>query len=178
MWTHQHFQENISITSISDISGILTQSLTTAFFTQKSTFSGVGAKAGFGLNYSLWKGLHLYGDLAAGILWGWFNVRQKVQKTIQNFSLVTNPSEKFNHSHQSSVFNFDIHLGLEWNFLLNANRNSLTFKFGWEQHLFSNMNQFQQFIQATQTSELTVSRNVNRGDLSLSGFSFGLNYSF
>jgi hypothetical protein len=185
IFTNQRFEELITVSSLLNQgpSFPLIAANQTYIFSEKNQFNGGGARGGLDLNFPLLKGLSFYGNFAAGILWGAFSVRQEVNEYYSSapvsdaLTLINVLGEKFNHSHQSSVFNFDITLGLEWNYLFNCNQNMLTFKAGWEQHLFTNINQFQNFISVTNETAI-ASRNVQRGDLSLSGFFFGLEYSF
>ena len=175
----QKFQESIHFTQTRGA-----QSQTSNIdFQEKNDFSSFGARTGFDINYSLWKGFDFYGNFAGSLLWGWFHVRQILNRLgTSPFGLTDTTNTQFKHSHQSTLFNFDIGLGLRWNYWFNCDRNLLTIKLGWEQHLYTNINQFQKFIDYSQTlggdAKTTVDRNIDRGDLTLSGWLFGLTYNF
>ncbi len=81
--------------------------------------------------------------------------------------------------------NLDLGLGFKWNYWVKEGSNLLTLKFAWEQHLYTNMNQFQVLniplesgfdqnnVKATafgpSIATTRSDRNLQRGDLSLSG---------
>jgi hypothetical protein len=184
LWMDQHFEEAIVVNSVvTSISNVITSNYS-QLFTESNKFSGVGARGGLDIQYSIWGGLDLYGSFAAGLLWGWFNVNQQLNTlmTETSFSNEMN-DETFKHSHHSTVFNLDVALGFCWKTLFNCNRNQFSIKFGWEQHLFTNINQFQNFIANRQNGILApmgsiASRNVVRGNLTLSGFIVGAGVSF
>ena len=176
--THQTFQEKVIVDDTTHTIVYLTN------FNQHNKFTGIGARVGFDIDYALWEGLELYGNCFAGLIWGYFDVHQKFDQYITtNTILTTLTDETFEHSHQSSLFNLDLAIGFCWNIPFNCSMNRFHLRFGWEQHLFTNMNQFQNFLSkqnttGTQTSTYLADRNVKRGHLSLSGFVVGLGLDF
>lgn len=163
----------------------------------KSHFRGVGAKGGFDTTITLVDGFDLWGSFSGSIIWGYSRIRQAFNEDVV-FGLLNGKSNahqpKLNeeltiinhtsHSHQATVFNLDLGMGLRWNQWMNNGRSLLSFKFGWEQHLFSNLNQLQQnvlytlFNPKSRASQVALDNNVYRGYLSLSGFLFGLSYYY
>lgn len=155
-------------------------------FDPSSRFDGFGARAGFDASITLWNCLDLYGNLAGSILWG--NAKTKERVTIISVTDLTNiviQTEQAVHSHHTSVLNLDFGLGFRWNQWMNCGRNLLSLKFGWEQHVYTNINQLQNSVLAnvsglggTSGGNGTFDRNIYRGDLSLSGFIFGVDYLY
>lgn len=190
--TTQKFDQEIFI--FSNISSMIEQTSTASFY-EKSEFTAFGTRAGFDVNYNLFEGFDLYANFAGAILWGWFHNHQ----SFHALDLSGSPGplrdasrdELFNHSHHTAILNIDTGLGIRWNTWLNCHRHLLTLRFGWEQHLYTNVNQLQSFISppilqagngsSTSVKQQTISpidHNIQRGDLSLSGFVFGLAFVY
>jgi len=193
LWTNQKFEEVIALESTFLSDGITTTFGSSAAFEAQHKFSAFGARAGFDFNYTVGGGLDLYASCAGSILWGWFNDRQSyaVTTAISGSTGTEDAAETFTHSHHTSILNLDTAFGLRWNYWLNCNRHLLTVRFGWEQHIYLNINQFQNFantplvgaigpgsILLGGTQQPFADHNVQRGDLSLSGFVVGLQYAF
>ena len=180
VWINQKF--NLLSNFINDIAGGVTTTLSSDLY-EKNQMSAFGARTGVLFNYTLGYGLDIYTGLAGSLLWSWFTTKQSYFTTASDD--IPNNSEKGSLSHHTNLFNYDVEIGLQWNYWMNCNRNLLTIKFGWEQHLYTNVNQFQTFINTPSLSINSFNvpgffndRNIQRGDLSLSGFIAGISYTY
>lgn len=154
-------------------------------FDPHSRYEGYGARVGFDAAVNLLWGLDVYGCFAGNILWGRHHVRQTLSTYVNgtdNASLVPDDlifgHDTIDRPHQASVLNLDLRVGLKWNQMLFCNRSLLTVKFGWEQHFYSGMNQLQNFLISEGQLEGIWDHNVYRGDLTLSGFTFGIGFLY
>ena len=177
VWITQKVREWINTTFTELNEGFAT--LNKIEIENKNRFFGVGSKGGFSGLFKLGKGFAFQGQFAGNVLWGGFRIRQGIDQT--NFFVdgqsANLGSEAIHHSHYASVFNLDVGLVLSWSHLFEKSGRSLMIKCGWEQHFYTNMDRFQNFYVADMVGEEKVfafDRNVQRGNLTLSGFSFGV----
>jgi hypothetical protein len=149
----------------------------------KGRFMALGARAGFSTEIDLGLGFDLYGNIAGSILWGFFKIKQSLTQTDQYATGETTllGKESLDHSHHASIFNFDIGIGIDWKYKFQKSLRELGLKFGWEQHIFTDINRFQNFYLTEVSSDGAVysfDRNMQKGNLALSGFTFGLSFLY
>lgn len=149
----------------------------------KGRFLGIGSKVGLDTVFHLGAGFSFYGSAMGNILWGRFQIDQILAQTdvFLNATEVDLGSESIDHSHFASIFNWDLDLGFSWKHIFPKRGRSITLKFGWEQHFYSNMDRFQNFYVEDivgKSALFAFDRNLQKGNLSLSGFSFGVLLTF
>ncbi len=101
----------------------------------KNRFWGFGFLAGFDTDWKLGKGFSIYGDADLSILVGFFDVDQK---GILNDVKIWSQDKSF----RTGRAILDLALGLKWSRFFSKNRFGITFKTGYEYHLYFNQNQF------------------------------------
>jgi hypothetical protein len=144
----------------------------------KNRLLSIGPKGGFNGSFYLGKGFGFSGALSGSILWGRFHIKQQFDQndTYLNGTVLILGEELIDHSHYASIFNCDINLGVEWSYLFSNDKKMVTLKFGWEDHFYTNINRFQNYyIEEVNSSNAIYSfdRNLQKGNLALSGFTFG-----
>ena len=98
-------------------------------------FWGYGFAAGLDTQWKLGCGFSFYGGADISLLLGFFDVDQK---GTQNHSKIWSNDKSF-HAGRAIL---DLDLGLQWSHLFCNNAGALTFKVGYEYHLYFNQNQF------------------------------------
>lgn len=183
LWTEYdsrtHFEVDTVITGLSPASYS-----DTLFLHNHNYFNGFGARAGFDAGYEILRGLDVYGGIAGSLLWGYIHSRSFY---VGDEEGITGDGINKSSVH-SSMLTFDFAFGVRYNVWMNCNRNLLSLRFGWEQHLFTHINRNQAHILAPTLgaappgdmlpSSVYADRNIGRGDLTLSGFVVGLSYAF
>ncbi len=102
---------------------------------QKSHFWGFGFVGGLTTNWKLGWNLSLYGDVGYSLLFGFFDVGQKGK--IEQSTLWS-----FDRSFRSGKSVLDVDLGIKWAKLFAEGDWAMTFKIGYEYHLYFSQNQF------------------------------------
>lgn len=138
----------------------------------------IGAKAGSCVNIQLGSEFGFYGNFALNLLWGSFDIKQKYSLTDaysdgSSDELVNQTRNTLLHD---SIFSCDLALGADWKHVFSKKKIELLLKAGWEQHFYSDMVRFQDFY-LQQTSLGTAAYNT-QGNLSLSGFNFGISVKY
>jgi hypothetical protein len=98
-------------------------------FHSNNDYWGVGARAGLDSDWIIGKGWSLFGNIAAAMLFGKFDVDQ-------NYSLPGATADGYNidhHSYQNTP-NFEIALGIAWGKYFNKKRNHVGLKLAYEFH--------------------------------------------
>jgi|GEM_PF-3457499 len=142
---------------------------------------GIGLIGGFTGRFELGYGFDLWGRVGGGLVWSRFKTSQdyrSVQASDQSVFLI----ESNDHQFCGTSLNADLALGIEWSCPFNDGCQWLVLSFAWENHLYTNTNHIQNFIfeeiSFNSRNILTLDRNVQRGDFSFQGFSFGITYLF
>lgn len=182
-WLLERVDNMISAFVVNESTGKIVQA--------KNQYRGGGPMAGFDLSLELFNGISLFGFLSGSVLWGHFKLNEKIESmstSTQGMSTVEAATER--HSHSTKVFNIDLGLGVEWTARLNCKMQQLCLRLGWEQHLFSHLNQIQDFNLDPQLGVFILAppsirgdlpvqdANVQRGYFSLSGIVLGASYLF
>lgn len=160
-WISQHYTIHMKGVATSDAS-FLEQ---TAHL--KSKFWGFGFAAGLGTEWWIKGGWALYGDAAMSLLMGFFDIDQKGSQNAVN---VWSQDKNF----RSGKAILDLGLGFKWATLLHDNRFGLTFKAGYEYHLYFNQNQF---VASTGNTALELFNPV-KGDLAYQGVTGSIQFDF
>ena len=140
----------------------------------KNSLLSIGVRAGFNAGFRLGAGFEFYGNLAGSILWGQFKLKQHYNQTdfYSPSGSATLVDQSKHLSQKDSIFNCDLGIGFDWKHHFEKSKLDLLLTFGWEQHFYTDMLRFQDFY-LQQVSAGTADYSSN-GNLSLSGFSFGV----
>jgi len=125
-------------------------------------FWGVGARAGLDSDWNLGKGWRLFGNFAASLLSGKFEIAQNFNDT---------DDVTLNEQYYQNTPNFEIVLGMGWGMYFNKKRNHVALGAAYEFHeWFDQFNLRKLFSGANNYANDTVSR----GNFTLNGFSLRL----
>lgn len=103
-------------------------------------FFGFGFFAGLDTDWMLGQGFSLYGMADFALLLGFFDVDQKVRQTNPNTG--TPQQGNIDSSLRTGKGILDLNLGFKWSHLYTKNSWRLTFKAGYEYHVYFDQNQF------------------------------------
>lgn len=150
----------------------------------ESDFHGVGIRSGLDSAWHLGCGFSLYGNLAASIVYGRFDVEheEKVRLAVTPFSK-TPVLETKNHFRAGRAI-LDLGLGLQWETMFCDCKYGFLAALGYEQHTFFDQNQFWRVVRVGGSGSALPNnsgQNVhheNSGNLSTSGWTlrFALNF--
>lgn len=151
----------------------------------QNDYWGFGLRAGLEEIYHLGCGWNLYGNFAASISYGRFNVHhdEKNRQAVQPYSVskVMEAEDSFRASRAMLDFAF----GVEWAGQFCDCAYGLNVRFGWEQHLFFNQNQMWRIVRigdvATTDSVNLTGENTysqRRGTLDTQGFTLTIAFMF
>lgn len=144
-------------------------------------FWGVGARAGLDTDWVIGKGFGLFGNLATSVLFGKFNVEQHLA-TPPGATHTVNVGFDIEDSHFMNVPNFELALGLGWGQYFNKMKYHVGLKAAYEFHVWFDQLNIRKFFGIGQgTAGTTQVPNypndvVSRGNLTLNGFSFRLQF--
>ena len=140
----------------------------------RDSLLSVGALSGFNASFYLGSGFEFYGNFSGSILWGKFRIKQKYSQTDFYSSGSSNQLIKQTKklSQSGSIFNCDIGIGFDWRHHFQKSKLDLLLKLGWEQHYYTDIIRFQDFY--LQQASLGTAAYSSNGNLSLSGFTFGV----
>ncbi len=162
----------------------------------KNTFEGVGCKGGLDASFHLSCGWSIYGEMAASIIYGRFEVQEEenVRLAQNGFPKVTMVETK-NHFRASRAV-LDTGLGVQWFSLVSNSKYGVTVQLGFEQHLFFHQNQFWRVNRVNKEEQFTTYSNdfpffpatpnntgdnihfQQRGTLSTNGLTFTFKFDF
>jgi len=130
-------------------------------------FWGMGVLAGVDTVWGLGQGFSIYGNFGLSGLLGHFTPKETVQTSATATHL-----NKSSHL-QNTKATMDLALGLRWDRNFSNDRFHIGFNFGFEQHVFFNMNR-------NWFSDATFETNVGTSgrDFTMSGFAFGGRFDF
>jgi len=138
-------------------------------------FWGVGARAGLDTDWILGKGWCLFGNIAASMLFGKFQIEQNLTLpgvSAQGFDLRNN--------YYQNVPNFEMALGIAWGKYFNKKRNHVGLRAGYEFHEWFDQLNMRRFFSGSEGFGTTVDAYANdvvsRGNLTLNGFSLKLQF--
>lgn len=139
-----------------------------------NNYKGVGIRGGLNSTWNIGCGWAIYGDMAFSILYGKFSTSQK-----EYTKGVTSPFSKTSiteadSSFRSSKLITDLGIGLQWGTLLCECKYGITFRLGWENHLFSNQNQLWRITRDSENNNYSPAR----GDLDTQGWTLNVRFDF
>lgn len=132
-----------------------------------NNFWGIGSRIGIDTDWFLGKGWCLFANTAASMLFGKFDVSQSAV-----YSSTPGTIDLENKFYQN-VPNFEIILGLGWNKFFDKNKYRISLKGAYEFHDWLNQNNLTRFFGTATTYAHDI---VSRGDLTLNGFSFKVQF--
>ena len=143
-----------------------TQSVTTTI-KNNVHFWGMGVLAGLDTVWTLGQGVSIYGNVALAGLFGYFN--PKISSQVNEASTFYQTSGHL----ENTKGNLDLALGLRWDRNFYNDRYHVGFNFGFEEHVFFNMNQA-----VFADTPVTSFSGLSGRDFTLSGFAFGARFDF
>jgi hypothetical protein len=168
-WIDQHFSVDYSGTSAS----------ARTVHHGENDFWGIGTRAGIDTDWILGKGWALFGNIAASMLFGKFEIDQNL--TIPSVGT----GFDINHDFYQNTPNFEIVLGLGWGMHFNKHRNHVGLRAAYEFHEWFdqlNLRKFTSGSVGTPTAATPVATGaytndtVSRGNLTLNGFSLRVQF--
>ena len=135
-------------------------------FKMDNRFFGFGFFAGVDSDWLLGRGFSLYGMADFAILLGFFDVDQTVRQGATKGEL--------DNSFRSGRAILDLNLGLKWCHLFVNNSWGITFKAGYEYHLYFKQNQFSNITMTTSPFQYSKTQ----GDLAYQGVAFSGQFDF
>lgn len=135
----------------------------------KNEYWGIGPKAGIDTQWTLGKGLSVYGSAAVSLLFGEFTLRKN--ETFEGLAL---PNLKVHHDFHQVRAITDLEIGIRWDFLLAHDQYHFGLRAGYEQHLYFGQNQLDRVVYNAFNSNIVS----NLGDLSLQGWTAALRVDF
>jgi hypothetical protein len=136
----------------------------------RNDFWGVGLRMGFNSLWGLGCGFSVFGNGAASLLAGQFDIRQRNHMEHKNVDLVHITDD----GHQNVVATAEIALGLQWDRFFCNDRYHFGVNLGWEFNAFFDQNQWMRF---SSTRNPGVYSRSN-GDLTFQGVTLGLRFDF
>ena len=143
----------------------------------KNDFWGVGPRVGIDTEWHFADSWYLFGNMAASLLYSHFDVFQEVildKKTLYQLK----------HDFYTNSPNMEIILGLCWCHLFSKNRYMVSLKAAYEMHQWWEQNRLRRFfdkdsgILGNPLSASSSNDEVARGDLTVNGFSFAIQFDF
>ena len=162
-WIDQHFSSHYAIVDGGPALAVAAHG--------KNDFWGVGTRAGFDTDWVLGKGWCLFGNLAASMLFGKFEVDQNM-----NLPGTGNDGYNIEHNFYQNVPNFEMALGIAWGKFFSKNRYHVSLKAAYEFHEWFDQLNMIKFFAVTGSSGLYGADTVSRGNLTLNGFSLRLQF--
>jgi hypothetical protein len=141
-------------------------------FLARNNYWGVGARAGFDLEYLLGSGWSLFGKFAAALLYGKFHV-------LQYTTLANGYDAEVDHEFYQIEPNMDLSLGVSWGRFYSKRKYHVTAIVGYDFHHFWHQNNMRKWMRKDVTAAAyAVSETTPRGDLDIGGFDFQLRVDF
>ena len=131
-----------------------------------NNFWGVGARAGLDTDWVLGKGWCLFGNFAASLLCGKFEISQ-------NFNIINTDNVVVDHKYYQNTPNFEIVLGIGWGKYFNKKRNHVALRAAYEFHEWFDQLNMRKFFTG---SHHYANDTVSRGNFTLNGFSLKLQF--
>lgn len=132
-------------------------------------FWGVGLRMGFDSLWGLGGGWSIYGNGAASLLSGHFDLHQHERLKEADVNKV-----RISDDVNNVVVAAELALGIQWDYLFSKDRYHFGVKFGWEFNVFFDQNKMIRFV--SDTSPGSIARN--NGDLTFQGLTLGLRFDF
>jgi len=149
----------------------------------KSDFTAAGLRAGLDTQWDLGCGISLYGNAAASIVYGNYDVKSE-----DDYLFVINDND-FYEIRQKDQFCAcrgvtDASIGFRWRTCFCNDTIAMTWNIGWEHHLFFNQNEFEDFVFLEDLVGFDPAEGgvknpqFHKGDLCFHGVVFGLKLDY
>lgn len=146
----------------------------------ENDFWGIGARAGLDTDWILGKGWCLFGNIAASMLFGKFEIDQNF--TLPGATQVD--GYNIDYDFYQNVPNFEIALGIGWGKYFNKKRNHVALRAAYEFHEWWDQLNVRKFYSgstgavggAAVGTGIYVNDTVSRGNFTLNGFSLRLQF--
>ncbi|MBN1914340.1 MAG: hypothetical protein JW769_00420 [Parachlamydiales bacterium] len=133
-------------------------------------YYGFGLRGGAVAEWIFTKNFNLFGQIAASLLYGKFDVDQRsVGETVG----LTSAAYKIHQEFYDVSPNMDLTLGAIWGTYFNKNKYKISAKIAYEFHQWWDQNNMRKVLPNTGQID-----TISRGDLALNGFAFGLLFDF
>jgi hypothetical protein len=132
-------------------------------------FWGVGLRIGCNSLWGLGAGWSIYGNGAASLLSGHFDVHQH-----EKLKKAGTTKVKISDDVDNVVVAAELALGVQWDYLFSKDRYHVGVKFGWEFNVFFDQNKMIRFVSDTSPGSYARSN----GDLTFQGLTLGLRFDF
>lgn len=132
-------------------------------------FWGVGLRIGADTLWALGAGWGIYGNGAASLVSGKFDVHEKEKLEESDVTRLNLTADT-----DSVIAIAELALGIQWDKLFSKDRYHFGIKFGWEFNVFFDQNRLMRFI----NSDLPGAISTSNGDLSFQGLTFGFRFDF
>jgi hypothetical protein len=140
----------------------------------KDRWVGMGLEGGLDTQWGLGCGWSIFGDLTAGIVYGFHRLGYKETDTPSQLfdtnGVFANVSDRPRVSHAI----LDLMMGLRYDVMFNCDRVHLGLQVGWEHHVYFSQNQFPVFVDGFARGTVVA----NQGDLTLQGWTLGARIDF
>lgn len=145
----------------------------------KDRWWGIGIESGLDTQWGLGSGWSIFANLAAAILYGehTIKVKDEDEPAFDNGSASSLPNGVFVKLRDKAWVAhpiLDLQLGLRWDTLLANDHLHLGIQLGWENHVYFSQNQFPIFSVVFNLGKFFA----NQGDLSLEGWTLGVQLDF
>ena len=137
-------------------------------------FWGFGTRAGLKSEWIIGKGWSLFGNVAASLLFGQFNINQKAAVGTDN-----NEGFDVDYDFYQNVPNAEMEIGISWQKYFNKNKYRISVNGSYEFHEWRDQNNLRKFYSNGATDSLTgtiQTDTVSRGNLTLNGFALSLRF--
>ncbi len=144
--------------------------------TGNNNFFGIGGKGGLDTRWPIACGWSLFGDAAAALLWGHFNLRDRVYT---DFNFIRNLK---NHLHQLKTY-LHLAIGIRWDAAVKNNRYHWGFHLGYEFNEWFGQNMRYKLIAVREDLGPTIGSHLSAltrspGNLLFQGFTLGARLDF
>jgi len=158
----------------------------------KNNFWGLGPRAGLNTQWNLTCGFSIFGEFAASLMLGHFNIFESQSPAINTAdgSALTpatccqpNNSEVFRDEFRAMRAALDLAIGLRYQTTFSCDRYGLMLSLGWEHHYFFSQNQLYRLATTGAASNNPANRYAftpvsNQGDLNTQGVTLTVEFDF
>ncbi len=166
-WIYQHFAVDYG----GDATGPGGTPNTRSISHNDNDFWGIGARAGLNTDWILGKGWCLFGNVAASMLFGKFEIDQNYSHPLTQGT--SSAGYDIDNDFYQNVPNMEIVLGIGWGKYFNKKRNHVSLKAAYEFHEWWDQNNLRRFFSGSPHYTNDV---VSRGNFTLNGFSFKVQF--
>ena len=149
-----------------------------------NNYHGVGLRTGIDTVWNFGRGWAFFGNIAAAIVYGRFNVDHEEDNRQARSPHDKDPLLETEDNFRVSRATTDVTLGIQWSSMFSNCRYGFTAKLGWEHHLFFDQNQMWRVMRIGDSPAIQPNpsgENVyhqRRGDLSTQGWTLTFVFEF